>query len=66
MRILDRASGRTISGSRADHDLVARRILVVGEPVLLREPGGTQVRGRRLIYDLAAGTARMLSEGEEP
>lgn len=66
VRILDRASGRTISGSRADHDLVARRILVVGEPVLLREPGGTQVRGRRLIYDLAAGTARMLSEGEEP
>ncbi len=65
VRLSDRGSGRTITGERAEHDFEARRILVLGEPVILLEPGGARVRGRRLLYDVAAGTARMLADDEE-
>lgn len=65
VRLMERPSGRTITGERAEHDFEARRILVMGEPVTLLEPGGAQVRGRRLLYDVAAGTARMLADEEE-
>lgn len=65
VRIVDRSQGRTVVGTEAVHDLAAETILVTGEPVTLAEREGTSVRGRRLLYDLTAGTARMLAEGEE-
>jgi lipopolysaccharide transport protein LptA len=64
VRIVDRAQGRTVQGVEAVHDLTEETILVTGNPVVLAEREGTSVRGRRLLYDLAAGTARMLAEGE--
>ena len=64
VRLQDRKQGRTVTGSSAVHDLEARTILVEGDPVLLAEREGTKVRGRRLLYELEAGTARMLAENE--
>lgn len=61
VRLDDRASGRLVSGSSATHDLEARTVLIEGDPVVLAEPDGSKVRGRRLLYDLEAGTARMLT-----
>jgi lipopolysaccharide export system protein LptA len=66
VRLDDRSSGRSVNGSSATHDLEARTVLVEGDPVVLAEPDGTKVRGRRLLYDVAAGTARMLTAEDAP
>jgi lipopolysaccharide transport protein LptA len=63
--IEDREAGRKVTGTSADHDVEARTILIEGEPVVLSEEGGTTVRGRHVLYDLAAGTARVLPEEGE-
>ena len=64
VRIDDRAAGRSVTGKSAVHDLEARTILVEGDPVVLTEKGGGTVRGHRLLYDLGAGSARMLPDQE--
>lgn len=62
VRIEDRVSGRTVEGDAADYDLESRTAVVTGEPVVLREKSGTVLQGRRALFDLATGTARLLSE----
>ena len=64
VRIESRAEGRTVTGKSAVNDLEARTILVEGDPVVLTEKAGGTVRGHRLLYDLAAGSARMLPDPE--
>ncbi|HSM13424.1 MAG TPA: LptA/OstA family protein, partial [Thermoanaerobaculia bacterium] len=62
--IVDRKSGRKVEGETAEHDLVARTILVEGSPVVLSESDGSKLRGPRLLYDVATGSARMIGSGE--
>lgn len=62
--IVDRESGRRVEGTTAEHDLVAETILVEGEPVVLSERDGSKLRGPRLLYDVATGSARMIGSGE--
>jgi lipopolysaccharide transport protein LptA len=65
VEIDDRQAGRKVNGTSADHDLEARTILIEGSPVVLTESDGTTVRGQHVLYDLAAGTARVLPEEKE-
>lgn len=65
VRIEDRTAGRRVTGESADHDVAARTILVEGSPVVLSEARGTTVRGHRVLYDLATGSARVVPE-EKP
>lgn len=62
LRLEDAASGRAVEANRADYDLAARTALFEGSPVVLRDRLGTTIQGRRLLYDLSTGNARMLSE----
>lgn len=60
--IEDRETGRQVSGKDADYDLASGEVVVVGEPVVIRERSGTTLRGRRALFDQRTGSARMLSE----
>jgi len=62
VKIEDRSSGRTVEGADADYDLEARTAIVTGQPAIIREKSGTVLRGRRALYDLATGGAKLLSE----
>ena len=62
VKIEDRTSGRTVEGADADYDLEARTAIVTGQPAIIREKSGTVLRGRRALYDLATGGAKLLSE----
>lgn len=61
VRLEDTATGKTVEATTAIYDLEARSALFTGEPVKLRDPQGT-IQGRRLLYDLDTGSARMLAE----
>lgn len=64
VRLEDRTQGNVASGDRALYDLTARTIEITGEPVTLTQGDGGQVKGRRVIYDIDAGRARVA--GGEP
>ncbi len=66
LRLDDRPLGRTVTGETAIHDLEAKTIVVEGSPVVLAESTGSTIRGRRLLYDLGSGSARMISGAESP
>jgi len=61
-RIVDRVSGRTVSGATADYDLATGQALVEGEPAEISERGGVTLRGRRALFDRDSGSARLVSE----
>jgi lipopolysaccharide transport protein LptA len=60
-RLDDRGEGKVVMGERAVYDPVAKTIEVRGNPVTLKDRDGTQVEGRRVIYDLESGNARFLA-----
>jgi len=62
VRLEESGSGRTVTGSRVEYDLVGRTALFEGTPVTLEDRQGTRIEGRKLLYDLATGSARMLAE----
>jgi lipopolysaccharide transport protein LptA len=62
VRLEERGSGRTVAGDRVEYDLARRTALFAGAPVVLEDRQGTRIQGRKLLYDLASGSARMLSE----
>ncbi len=50
-------------GRRASSTTSRRRTaLFEGAPVVLEDRQGTRIQGRKLLYDLASGSARMLAE----
>jgi len=62
IRIDDHESGRTIEGAEADYDFTTRSAIVTGEPVVIHDRDGTILRGRRALFDVATGAAKILSE----
>ena len=46
----------------ADYDLAARAVTVTGNPVVLSDRDGNQVKGRRLLYEIDGGAMKVLSE----
>lgn len=63
VRLTDRVAGNTATGERAVYDLASRAVEIEGEPVRLTKADGARVEGRRVLYDLARGSARVLAEG---
>ncbi len=63
-RLDDPAAGRRVTGETADYDLPGKVITVSGDPVTLNDEERGVARGRQLIYDVAAGTVRLLA-GEQ-
>lgn len=62
VRLEEKGSGRTVTGTRVEYDLARRSALFEGTPVTLEDRQGTRIQGRRLLYDLASGSARMVAE----
>lgn len=63
VRLDDRAAGTSARGERAVYDFAARTVDLAGAPVELRKGDGTRIEGRRVVYDLDGGRARVLSGG---
>ena len=59
IRIEDAATGRTVEGDTAGHDLVARTVTVDGAPARVRDIDGNLLSGQRLVYDLESGAMRV-------
>jgi lipopolysaccharide export system protein LptA len=59
----DRPAGTTARGEQAVYDLPSRKVTMLGDPVKLTKNDGAQVEGARVLYDLATGTARVVTEG---
>ena len=66
VHLTDRAAGNSAEGDRAVYELTARTVEIDGAPVKLHKSDGTRVEGRRVLYDLDAGKARVLSEPAAP
>ena len=56
----DPSGGRTVDGERAEYDVATGEVLVTGNPVNMKDAQGAVIRGRRLLYDLKSGAARLL------
>lgn len=65
VRLEDRVTGNVAQGERAVYDLALRAIDITGEPVLLTKGDGGEVEGRRVLYEVDAGRARVLSGASE-
>jgi lipopolysaccharide export system protein LptA len=66
VRLSDGAADRRVEGQIATYDLVARSIVVRGQPVVLTDPVRGKAEGRRVIYELQSGRMRLLATDEEP
>lgn len=58
----DPQTRRTATGEVATYDLAARTVTVTGDPVVLSDTDGNQVKGRRLLYELDGGAMKISSE----
>jgi lipopolysaccharide transport protein LptA len=56
----DSAEGRTIQADRADYDVAAKKIELNGNPVTIKDDSGASLAGKRAIYDLESGSARLV------
>lgn len=61
VKLEDRAAQNVATGERAVYELAERTIDITGEPVVLTRADGSQVQGRRVLYDVDAARARVLS-----
>lgn len=59
--IRDQVTGRTVTGDRARYEPGAKTVVVEGAKVVLRERAGTEISGRKVIYDFATGKAQVTS-----
>ncbi len=55
----DSADGRTISGTTASYDVAQESIELAGSPVRIKDDTGASLTGKRAIYDLKSGAARL-------
>lgn len=55
----DSADGRTIQGALASYDVGLESIELTGEPVRIKDDTGASLTGKRAIYDLKSGAARL-------
>jgi len=59
--IVDGVSGRRVSGDEADYDLESKAAIVTGAPVTIKDKEGNVLRGKRALFDLESGDAKLLS-----
>ncbi len=56
----DPAAGRTIQATSAAYDVAAESIELLGAPVTIKDESGAALTGKRAIYDLKTGAARLV------
>ena len=62
----DRASARVLSGQRARMIVSEGLFEIWGKPVLVKEPGGNQVKAEHLEWHRASNTVVVLGAGDNP
>ncbi len=55
----DTADGRSIQAATAAYDVAAENIELLGNPVTIKDDSGASLTGKRAIYDLKTGSARL-------
>jgi lipopolysaccharide transport protein LptA len=66
-KLNDPKAGRRIDGQKALYVVSQRQIEITGEPVVMNDKDGNQVRGKRVLYYLDGGRAVVQgAEGEVP
>ena len=61
----DPGEGRSVRGEQAVFTPDDQLVEVDGQPAVMTEPGGGQVRGAKIVYDLENGTAQVSSGAAE-
>jgi hypothetical protein len=61
----DRPSGKKVEGEEAIYILGEETARIAGEPAIMTDLEGTQIRGRVMVYDFETATARIESQLEE-
>lgn len=59
VELRDAADGRRIQAATAAYDVAAESIELLGTPVTIRDDSGASLTGKRAIYDLKTGAARL-------
>ncbi len=62
VRLQDKTTGRIVTGDDADYELDKKSVIVTGTPVTIRDLNGSLLKGRRALFDVATGSAKILSE----
>jgi lipopolysaccharide transport protein LptA len=55
----DAATGRSIQAETASYDVGAESIELLGSPVTMKDDTGATLKGKRALYDLKSGSARL-------
>lgn len=55
----DPAAGRSVQGNTAIYDVAAETIELLGDPVTMKDDSGATLSGKRVLYDLKSGSARV-------
>ena len=55
----DAATGRSIQAESASYDVGAESIELLGSPVTMKDDTGATLKGKRALYDLKSGSARL-------
>jgi lipopolysaccharide transport protein LptA len=64
-RLEDPAQGRVVEGSRAVYDPGVEIVEVYGDPVIMKDREGSELKGRELVYRLQQGTVEFRSAKPE-
>lgn len=56
----DSADGRSIQSSIAAYDVAGESIELTGSPVTIKDDSGASLTGKRAVYDLKSGSARLV------
>lgn len=60
IQLRDPAAGRAIDGDRAEYDVASGSVLIAGDLVTMKDADGALLKGKRLLYDLNTGAAKLL------
>ncbi|MGE0639127.1 MAG: LPS export ABC transporter periplasmic protein LptC [Thermoanaerobaculia bacterium] len=63
VRLDDPDGGRVIEGQKAEYSVASGELLVSGSPVRMKDAQGAELKGRRLLYNMESGAARLLGAG---
>jgi len=55
----DPTAGRSVQGNTAIYDVAAETIELSGDPVTMKDDSGATLSGKRVLYDLKSGSARV-------
>ena len=57
----DGSTGQTVKGDEAEYDLSAKSAVVTGELVAIQDREGNVLKGKRALFDLVTGSAKLVS-----